>query len=381
MKIKHLTMVLAGLLVASPALANQYRVQNWTYGWYQMDTSYTSVLFGLDADGNLKSAYYQDAIGNLWTSGLPTYNQGNTSGSVPAALSHQGTWTGDPARGLNDVDYDLYAHTTWGSNHARASFDNYQQVSTNTTSYYIPSDAEGAPIPGFSPIQIDKQTNSSLYGNANSQWEELYMIGGSPFSALGHYNATFHVDGKLGPSLNSDGTGNASMSWSLRDFEGQNLVSINAGYDASSDSWYKQTYSAGAWDYQNGTGELTINEDLQQNGGTFYFGTALYLNSNLQAYVSGNGVSNFENTVEMTGFELPGGSSVYAMSGTNLGSYNIAFDSTGGGGGVLCNDLNCATSGGGGGTVIPAIPEPETYAMMLAGLALVGWSARRRRSA
>lgn len=27
---------------------------------------------------------------------------------------------------------------------------------------------------------------------------------------------------------------------------------------------------------------------------------------------------------------------------------------------------------------ITAVPEPETYAMMLAGLGLVGWAARRR---
>jgi PEP-CTERM motif len=34
-------------------------------------------------------------------------------------------------------------------------------------------------------------------------------------------------------------------------------------------------------------------------------------------------------------------------------------------------------------TAVPvgAIPEPETYALMLGGLALVGWMARRRRSA
>lgn len=379
MKVKRLSIALAALLAVSPAWSSQYRVQNYTYGWYQLDTSVTSSLFGTYPDGSPKSASTSETIGNVYMDGLPYSNSGNTAGSVPAALEHVGTWTGDASRGLSDVNYDLYAYTTWGSNHARTGFDKYKQVNSNSTSYYVPSDAFGVPL-SVSPIQIDVQTNSYLYGYATSQWEELYMIGGSSISALGHYNATFHVDGTLGPSANSDGTGNASLYWSLRDFNNDNLLYISANYDAGSDSWSKTTYSAGNWDYQYGSGTLVINEDLQQNGGEFYFGTALYLNSLLQTSVSGNGVSNFEGTVEMTEFELPGGSSVYAISGSNLSNYHIAFDSTGGGGGVLCNDLNCATTGGGGGTVIPGVPEPETYAMMLAGLALVGWSARRWRS-
>ena len=42
-----------------------------------------------------------------------------------------------------------------------------------------------------------------------------------------------------------------------------------------------------------------------------------------------------------------------------------------------------AFSGVGGSVVVPppAVPEPETYAMMLAGLGLIGFSARRKKQA
>lgn len=75
------------------------------------------------------------------------------------------------------------------------------------------------------------------------------------------------------------------------------------------------------------------------------------------------------------------------MSGSSYGSFSyteadkweirsIALNSTG------ISALNSALGGefGIGGSVAP-IPEPETYAMLLAGLGLIGWVAYRRKSA
>ena len=370
MKKSRLLLALAAVLATSPTWASQYRVQNWVGAWYENYTGVTSALLGSNPDGSPKTFGNWETLGSVYGN-----NTGNTAASAPPALSYTGTWTGDAARGLNDVDYSVYASTTWGSNHAAISLDNYKQVDTSSTSNYVLSDAAGNPISGAPVIPVNTQTSSSASGYAQSQWEELYMIGGSSISALGHYNATFHVDGSIGPSTNANGTGSASMNWSLSDFNGQQLVSIQASYDVASNTWWKDTYSAGAWNSTSGSGTLTINEDLHENGGTFTYGTALSLNALLSTSVSGNGVNSFENTVKMTELELPGGSSVYAESGTPLSNYHVAFN--GNGGGVLCNDLNCAVNGTGGGTVVPGVPEPETWALMLAGLALV-WGARRR---
>ncbi len=51
-------------------------------------------------------------------------------------------------------------------------------------------------------------------------------------------------------------------------------------------------------------------------------------------------------------------------------SYNLAYDL-----GTVANHQSVSF----GYEYVMAVPEPETYAMLLAGLGLIGFSARRRR--
>lgn len=63
------------------------------------------------------------------------------------------------------------------------------------------------------------------------------------------------------------------------------------------------------------------------------------------------------------------GSGYTTLNGAVLGSIDrLIFDGIGGGGGFIVDNL----------TLNP-IPEPETYAMLLAGLGLLGLAARRRK--
>ena len=78
------------------------------------------------------------------------------------------------------------------------------------------------------------------------------------------------------------------------------------------------------------------------------------------------------------------------MSGANYGSFSYSSADSHEFRSITLNNigisaLNSALGGefGIGGSVEGSapIPEPETYAMLLAGLSLVGWAARRRESA
>ena len=93
------------------------------------------------------------------------------------------------------------------------------------------------------------------------------------------------------------------------------------------------------------------------------------------------------------GFTTCTGATFVSGAGTTIADYVDLALATGGG----AWNLNILRAGGAGAdsftaafidgkvdeivTQVPGIPEPETYALMLAGLGAVGWAARRRKAA
>jgi hypothetical protein len=90
--------------------------------------------------------------------------------------------------------------------------------------------------------------------------------------------------------------------------------------------------------------------------------TTLNLQGELQIFCIGTGICDFTNTAALRFGALPEGLSFTSQSG------------------VFLTGLGSPGDGGGGGTP-GAVPEPASWAMMIAGFGLVGAAVRRRRAA
>jgi hypothetical protein len=281
------------------------------------------------------------------------YDQTTAAPNVTAG----GVWAGDASQGMTTVTSSAYGMTDWGSNHASASLSGFTQVNQSYNGQFVVGTSTW-------PMHVD--SSNYAYSTGRSTWEELYQIGGG--TGTGQFTGTVHIDGTLAATT---GSGNASINWSLTTFSNQLVASVYGAYDAGADNWTLSVFSNGQWNNTSGTGALTINEDVT-GGYSFTYGAALYLKSELFTSVSGNAAADFSNTVQFTGMQLPQGASVYVLSGASAADYGISF--AGNGSGTICQNLGCAAGGGGG---LP-IPEPETYALLLSGLGVIAWVARRR---
>ncbi len=381
----------AAMLVASGSSLAQAsgvaRVTNQAWGYYYANTS-LSIDVG--------STHIGDYSSTDWFLSPYGYNFGTSAALAPAPVSLSDSSSGNPVTSPSTVTMDLRAGTTWGANHTYASISGFDPYSTSTTTTLcVTAPGSGTCLPGY-PEQTQTLTSSNqAYGYSTSRWEEIYQTGGGG----GALSTTFNVHVSLGAKASGSGapSGSSQFFWAERDFSNTNVAYFSASYDAATDHWWANTFSnaTGQYHYFDGSGSLTIGDAAHPttflatdgSGATFdgsitglrsfATGDVVYVDSYAQSYVSGNGVSDAENTVTLTHLTAPTGVRLLAGSGTNYGG---VF--SGGGSGGLCTDTSCLTGGGGGGGGgggVPAVPEPETYALLLAGLAVVGYAVRRRR--
>ena len=334
-------------LALSAQAQSQFRLYAEAGGTYFNGITTTSPLFGLDAWGNPVSTYGAQTFG-VAANAASAFDTGSPIPNVNAG----GTWAGDAAQGMTTVTANAFGKTGCGSNHASASISGYTEVTRNYAGEFV--------VGGTTwPMQVSSQTAATAVGR--SVWEELYQIGGG--TGTGQFTGTLHIDGSLSGPL---GNGLATLDWTLSTFSDVVIASVSASFDASTNSWTKSVLSNGIQTTTSGTGTLSFDENIIASY-TFTYGAALYLKSDLSTKVSGNGTADFSNTVQFTGMRLPEDTAVYVFSGTPATTYGISF--AGNGSGTICQDLACA---------VTAVPEPGSYALLLAGLGVLGWVTRRR---
>jgi len=178
------------------------------------------------------------------------------------------------------------------------------------------------------------------HAHAESSWSDAFTIVGG--TGTGILNVSVKVEGSLSGSGVAGVSGPVSGYWlfasdtpitsdGVLDFLDDNLASPD-GSETVIGEVFEGSFS----------GSNVFSAEIP-----FTYGTTFYLASHLLAETLGNGSADFYGSSHF-GVTAPNGSTVTGASGT---TYALAA----------------------------AVPEAETYALMLAGLGLVGFAARRAR--
>ena len=377
---------LAASLPAAAQIASASRVSGQIYGNYYLDTRTSLPLLGVTANNT-------EYFGSTYTQYLSYGSNGTTP--VPLGqntVSASGVWAVAPAyvgtTPLTDANYNLTSTTDFRKNHAGATISNftpYDNFANPIQQTYCLTDSSGACLPGSSDT-LSKTVRATAYANARSRWEDIYYVGSSVNVAPGStatYSAVYTIDAKLGAGA-APGAGSAYFSWRQSDFQGNVVLGMTASYDAYSDTNYQSIYDplSHSWSYVPGTGALNISQALTADV-TYTIGTPFYVDSSLDTGVNENGDADVRNTITLTSLKLPANALLYVASGADYSGV-ASFGVGGTGGGGICQTLVCTSGGGvgggggGGGGGIPPVPEPGSSTMMVLGLGLLGFIARRR---
>lgn len=215
---------------------------------------------------------------------------------------------------------------------------------------------DGYLLPNDMPV-VSVNRNFSASAAAYSRWENIFYFAPrwNTTRTSGTATLTVHIDGSY------DTTG-GSYQFYARDWEHKDIYGTYLGY---------------ATDWLSGSG--TINRTITL-AVPFTYGTPQYVKAELNAWLSEDGFIDLFNTARIVSIEVPEDTAVFSygdyIAGSGLGFSvlgGVSGDSLPGGAGGFFAGL-----GGGGGGYTPPVPEPGTWAMLLAGLGLLGFAARRR---
>ena len=160
--------------------------------------------------------------------------------------------------------------------------------------------------------------------------------------------------------------------WFGTESNAQNYYVVNSGSTPD----YRGNNPDGLWlaDGNNGAILITFNADFAASLTELSFDIATFTNTTLTIFDT-NGVNLFSGVVTPTSgaFTDPGTYVRYgAISANGIGGFSLSGSAEGN---TSIDNLVAVT-----GNVVPGVPEPATWAMMIGGFGAIGAAARSRRS-
>lgn len=214
--------------------------------------------------------------------------------------------------------------------------------------------------------------NTSISAYAYSSYNDQWLITARSHTGrnYGAVVVTAQLDGMMPAMLSGQYNSASAYLYASSSFTDRSGVNYNSNFSISAyNGGYTVPGSSTSYDWSV-PGTVTVQKKL-----LFQYGIPFNLGMTLQASSSANGEADFFNTAKITEVQIPfdtdlsTGSSGFA--GFTLGNLRTA--------GTLDDPNTNWDFGNGGGGIVPGIPEPETYALMIAGIGLIGAVVRRRK--
>ncbi|HEU4707976.1 MAG TPA: PEP-CTERM sorting domain-containing protein, partial [Methylophilaceae bacterium] len=234
-----------------------------------------------------------------------------------------------------------------GTAHAEFSYNLKQQgYQAKVAQGGSPWDPDGT---YFDPVPVEEISNSYLTfsGNAAMVFDYDYL---SPSSCCSL-------------SMGNQGSFTVQFDQPVKSV-GLDIIPVHPGYASAFEDLYDNATVSAV--YRNNEGDIVGQSSITASWlGSFEYGDWRWNNA-YNGHESAFGVTNINGFSEVT-FSVDGGDAGFLFKGMpyygplNVGSNNLFFTYL---------DPNH----------LPPIPEPQTYAMMMAGLGMLGFTAKRRKA-